>query len=94
MKLNIFTNSKNELKASIIGEGHTFCNAIYEMLLNNDSVEYAFYDISHPLVGVPVFYIRMKGRKKPEKALTEASKDLIKNLTNLSNAFQKAIKNE
>jgi len=31
MELNIESKSKNELKIKIIGEGHTFCNALFAM---------------------------------------------------------------
>ena len=92
MKINLLNRSKNELKIEIIGEGHTFSNALHEMLLKNDGIDFAGYDISHPLIGKPIFYIRMHGRKKPEKALIDASRDLYKNLDNLQNAFNKAVK--
>ena len=92
MKINILNKSKNELRIEIEGEGHTFCNALQEMLLKDDLIEFTGYDIAHPLIGKPVFYIRMKNRKKPEKALVDASKNLIKNLNELSEVFNKALK--
>jgi DNA-directed RNA polymerase subunit L len=92
MKINILNRSKNELKIELEGEGHTFCNALQEMLLKDDAIEFTGYDISHPLIGKPIFYIRMKNRKKPEKALVDASKNLIKNLNELHQAFNKARK--
>lgn len=94
MKINVLNRSKNELKVELDGEGHTFCNAIQEMLLKDETIDFAGYDISHPLIGKPIFYIRMKGRKKPEKALIDASKNLSKNLDDLQKAFDKAIKSE
>ena len=92
MKINILNRSKNELKIELEGEGHTFCNALQEMLLKDDAIEFTGYDISHPLIGKPIFYIRMKNRKKPEKALVDASKNLIKNLNEIHQAFNKAQK--
>ena len=94
MKINVLNRSKNELKVELAGEGHTFSNALQEMLLKDDTIDFAGYDISHPLIGKPIFYIRMKGRKKPEKALIDASKNLIKNLDELQKAFNKALKTE
>ena len=92
MKINILNRSKTELKIELEGEGHTFCNALQEMLLKDDAIEFTGYDISHPLIGKPIFYIRMKNRKKPEKALVDASKNLIKNLNEIHQAFNKARK--
>ena len=92
MKINILNRSKNELKIELEGEGHTFCNSLQEMLLKDDAIEFTGYDISHPLIGKPIFYIRMKNRKKPEKAFVDASKNLVKNLNELNQAFNKALK--
>jgi DNA-directed RNA polymerase subunit L len=92
VKINILNRSKTELKIELEGEGHTFCNALQEMLLKDDAIEFTGYDISHPLIGKPIFYIRMKNRKKPEKALVDASKNLIKNLNEIHQAFNKARK--
>lgn len=90
MEINLLNKSKNELKIQLVGEGHTFCNALYAMLLKDTTIEFPGYNISHPLIAQPIVYIRMKGRKKPEKALIEAAENLTSNLVDLQKTFEKA----
>lgn len=91
MKIKVLKRSKNELELELAGEGHTFCNALSATLLKDDTIDFAGYNIAHPLIAQPVFYIRMKGRKKPETALIEASKKLHQELIDLQKAFQIAL---
>lgn len=72
MKLNVFENKKNKLVFELEGAGHTFCNALKEELRNNDSVTVATYNIVHPLVGTPKFFMETKGNETPKKALEKA----------------------
>ena len=89
MKLRLVEKSKNEFRIELVGEGHTFCNALQEELLKDKTLEFGGYSISHPLTGQPILYLRTKGRRKPETVLTESSKNLIKNLTSLQTVFRK-----
>jgi len=92
MKVNVLERSKNELRVELVGEGHTLCQALQDMLLKDDTIEFAGYNISHPLIAQPVLYIRTKGGRKPEAALIEGSKNLINELNSLQKAFEKALK--
>ena len=91
MKVNFLDESKNELTLELEGEGHSFSNALHAMVTTNDAVDFAGYNIAHPLVAQPIFYIRMKGRKKPKTALFKGSRDLMKKLDDLQKAFKKAL---
>ena len=82
------------MKVELEGEGHTFSNALYEMLLKDETIEFVGYDISHPLIGKPIFHIRMRGKKKPEKTLIDSSKKLIETLENLQKAFNKSLRSK
>ncbi len=94
MEVSLLNRSKNELKIKIVGEGHTFCNALYAMLLKDKTIDFPGYNISHPLIAQPTVYIRMKGRKRPEKALVEAAESLYSNLDELKIAFGNALETE
>lgn len=72
MNLKVLQRSKNELKFEIQGEGHTFCNLLQYVLLQDKGVEMAGYDVPHPLVPNAVLYIRTKRESTPEKALSRA----------------------
>jgi len=72
LNLKVLQRSKNELKLEIQGEGHTFCNLLQFVLLQDKGVEIAGYDVPHPLVLSAVLYIRTKRESSPEKALARA----------------------
>jgi DNA-directed RNA polymerase subunit L len=72
LNLKVVTRSKNELKLEIQGEGHTFCNLLQWILLQDKGVEMAGYDVPHPLFASAILYIRTKRESSPEKALTRA----------------------
>jgi DNA-directed RNA polymerase subunit L len=42
-------------------------------LLEDKKVEFAGYDVPHPLASNPIIYVRTKGTYKPEDALIEAT---------------------
>lgn len=72
MKIKILTKSENELKIEIEGGSHGICNLLAKRLLEDKTVEFAGYDVPHPLASNPIIYIRMKGAAKPEDALVKA----------------------
>lgn len=72
MKVKVITKSDKELKIEIEGGTHGICNLLAKRLLEDKTVEFAGYDIPHPLASNPIIYIRMKGTAKPEAALIRA----------------------
>ena len=74
MKVNVLKKLDNELKIEIVGSSHGLCNLLAKRLLEDKKVEFAGYDVPHPLAASPIIYIRMKGANKPETALIEATK--------------------
>ncbi len=74
MKVKVLKKSENELKIEIQGTSHGLCNLIQKRLLEDSRVDFAGYDIPHPLASSPIIYLRMKGNNKPEDALIEAAK--------------------
>jgi DNA-directed RNA polymerase subunit L len=72
LKVKVITKSDSELKIEIEGGTHGICNLLQKRLLEDKAVEFAGYDVPHPLVSSPIIYIRMKGAAKPEAALIRA----------------------
>jgi len=72
LKLKILKRNSQELKLEIEGEGHTFCNLLESVLLEDKNVEFAGYDVPHPLISNTILFIRTKKGKKPEEALIGA----------------------
>lgn len=94
MKINVLERSKNELKIEIVGEGHTFCNALHSLLLKDSTVEFASYGLAHPLIAQPTLYVRTKGQRRPENAMIEAAKALGEEMEEIQGAFKDAFKKE
>jgi DNA-directed RNA polymerase subunit L len=91
MKLKLLERKPGEMRIEIEGETHTFCNLLQRMLLEDSNVEFAGYDIAHPLVSKSVLYLRMKGKKRPEDALKEAANKISGEALELKTRFQEAL---
>jgi DNA-directed RNA polymerase subunit L len=72
LKVKVLSKSEKELKVEIEGGSHGICNLIAKRLLEDKTVEFAGYDVPHPLASSPIIYLRMKGNVKPETALLKA----------------------
>jgi DNA-directed RNA polymerase subunit L len=72
MKIRVLKKSGNELKIEIQGSSHGLCNLIQKRLLEDEEVDFAGYDVPHPLASSPIIYVRMKGDAKPQDALLRA----------------------
>ena len=73
MKIKVLKKSENELKIEIQGSSHGLCNLLQKKLLEDSTVDFAGYDVPHPLASSPVIYVRMKGDAKPSDALVLAA---------------------
>ena len=87
MKINIVKKSGNELKIEIVGGTHGLCNLLAKRLLEDKTVEFAGYDVPHPLASSPIIYIRMKGKTAPEEALVRA----VEKVREANDAFSKEL---
>lgn len=67
MEAKVLRESYTELELEIIGENHTFCNALRRALSSNKKVITASYNLEHPLFGNPKLYIKTKKIKVPKK---------------------------
>jgi len=92
MQLKIIKRDSNSLIMEVDGEGHTLCNLLESVLLEDEDVEFASYSISHPLVAKPVITVRTKGNKSPEDALREAVRKILERGRMLREEFEKAFK--
>ncbi len=87
MKINVLKKSGNELKIEIEGTTHGLCNLLQKRLLEDKNVDFAGYDIPHPLASSPIIYVRMKGNAKPEAALIKA----VEKVREANEAFSKEL---
>jgi len=92
MNVKVLEKGPNGLRIEIEGESHTFCNVLQKVLLEDETVEMAGYDIHHPLVSNPVIYIHTKGKRRPETALREAAEKIRTRSREFRTSFEKALK--
>ncbi len=83
MEVKVLSKTKSELRFEIVGEDHTFCNLLQNVLLEDKNVEIAGYDQPHPLIRSSIIYLRTKREASPEKILLNA----LANIQELNKEF-------
>jgi len=78
MEVKILKSDKNSISVELIGEDHTFANALRKELWNNSDVKLAGYNIEHPLISNPVLVVDGDGKQDPKKMLLKAAEELRK----------------
>jgi len=91
MEVKVLSKSKNELRLEIIGEDHTFCNLLQNVLLEDKNVELAGYDQPHPLIRSSIIYVRTKREVSPEKTLLNALASVQELNKEFNEKFAKAV---
>ena len=76
MDPKIIEHTRYELKFEIGGEGHSFPNLLRKTLLEEPSVEFAGYNIDHPLLASPVFTLRTS-RRQANVVMREALEKML-----------------
>jgi DNA-directed RNA polymerase subunit L len=76
MKPSTIEHTKYDLKFEIGGEGHSFPNLLRKTLLEEPSVEFAGYNIEHPLLANPVVALKTK-RRQANVVLREALEKML-----------------
>lgn len=79
------------MKVKIIGEGHTFSNALRKKLHADERIETAAYNIEHPLLSDPVLHITTAKRKSPKRALIRAAGELAEDYEEVQKKLEKAL---
>lgn len=92
MKLNVLSNSGNELEVEVHGENETLLNPIKQALLNDKDVDFAEYIIEHPSLAVPKIFIRTKGKAKPDVVLKRTIKALVAEFDEFETKFAAELK--
>ena len=89
MEINVVEENKGKIELEIVGEDHTFCNAIRSELWNND-VDFAAYNIEHPLISNSTLMVQGSGDLR--KKLVNTSDSLKKLFKELKEDFDKVAK--
>lgn len=90
MELVILSKTENELEFELKGETHTLLNLLKELLIKDERVEVAFYDIKHVSISDPVFYIKTDGTN-PIEVLKDAASKIVAECDEFTDVFNKAV---
>ncbi len=88
MKINIIEEANNEIKVEFEDDDiHTLPNLIVNEVLKDNSVEFAGYNVPHPLEKKAIIIIRTK-RKDPKKVVFEAVERLKEEVKKFESALK------
>lgn len=80
-----------ELTFVVKDESHGVCNALRHILMQDPSVEYAVYNIDHPLTGKPEMTIKTKRGSRPRVVLQNAAEELQNQSAELKKLIDEAL---
>ena len=87
----ILDDNTLELTFRINDESHGVCNALRHILMQDSDVEYAVYNIDHPLTGKPEMTIRTKRGKRPRAVLKKAAEELKRQSNDFKELLEKSL---
>ncbi|MFZ2498890.1 MAG: DNA-directed RNA polymerase subunit L [Methanosarcina sp.] len=90
MELNILSKTENELEVELKGETHTLLNILRDLLIRDERVEAAFYDMKHVSISDPILYIKTDGTN-PIEVLKDAASIVITQCDEFIDVFSKAV---
>jgi DNA-directed RNA polymerase subunit L len=89
MELNILNKTNNELEVELRGETHTLLNLLKDLLIKDERVETAFYDMKYVSISEPVLYLKTDGTD-PILVLKEVAAKIISQCDEFLDVFSKA----
>lgn len=90
MELNILSKTDNELEVELKGESHTLLNMLKDILIRDQRVEIAFYDMKYVSISDPILYIKTDGTN-PIEVLKDAASKIIAQCDEFTDVFSKAV---
>jgi DNA-directed RNA polymerase subunit L len=79
MRITVVKSEENYLEVIVHDETHTLFSPLLDYLLRHPDVEYAMYNVDHPLTRNTRLKLRTRGRR-PMDVMGEAVSRLIKDL--------------
>ena len=92
MQVNILEyDDEKEITLEIEGEGHTFTNLIREFISDVKEVDSAGYIKPHPFTEKTKLVVKAVSKKKIDKAVRAASRELIKAADEFYKLLEKSV---
>ena len=90
MELKILEKSEDEMKLEIAGESHTLLNMLKIILVEDERVHTASYDMKHVTISEPVLFVKTENAD-PIDVVKDAVAALIAQCEEFTSAFGKAV---
>ncbi|MGA1819536.1 MAG: RpoL/Rpb11 RNA polymerase subunit family protein [Thermoplasmatota archaeon] len=88
MQVELINKGKDSLEIQILGEGETMLIPLKNQLLSDEAIEYANYNVRHPKLDTPVFYLQVRSGK-PQNAFKKAAKALSNTYKEMLGQFER-----
>ena len=79
LKIGVVKSEQNYLEIVVQGETHTLFAPLVEYLLKHPDVEFAMYDVDHPLTNNVKFRLRTRSRR-PIEVLSEVISKIVSDI--------------
>ncbi len=90
MELKIIDKTEDEMHIEIKGETHTLLNMLKSVLLDDERVQIATYDMKHVSISDPILFVNTDGTD-PIVVVKDALNILISQCDEFLSVFSKAI---
>ncbi len=91
MEVEVKDVAPNEIRVRVKGETYTLLTPIVEELNSREDVEFAGYDVPHPLKEEGLIFLRVKEGLDPRTILKDTIKSLIMEYDKLEESFKKEL---
>mgnify|MGYP000504206079 CR=1 FL=1 len=90
MELKIIDKTDDEMHLEIVGETHTLLNMLKSVLLDDERVQIATYDMKHVSISDPVLFVKTDGTD-PIEVVKDALKELVSQCDEFISVFTSAV---
>ena len=90
MELKIIDKTDDEMRIEIKGESHTLLNMLKSVLLEDERVHTASYDMKHVSISDPVLFIKTENAD-PIAVLKDAVSKLVEQCDEFISVFDEAV---
>ena len=90
MKPRLIEHERAEIRIEFQEEDHGFCNLLRKTLLEEPAVEFAGYNLEHPLLASPVVTLKTK-RRQANVVLREGLEKMLARTEEFRKTFKQAV---
>jgi len=90
LKPRLIEHERAEIRIEFQEEDHGFCNLLRKTLLEEPAVEFAGYNLEHPLLASPVVTLKTK-RRQANVVLREGLEKMLARTEEFRKTFKQAV---